>query len=153
MCWPRELVNRWFRWVDALTRYTYSYIHVPVTKHDFLYFLSEARKFYGSWPDPTTLYENLRINTPEGQARWDQQVRALIPRLLKRGLICWMPCEEVTKRVRAGSKRCGKPHLALTKLGEVQLATWNEMGCEAHTHTANCHASEREFDFQKKSVA
>jgi hypothetical protein len=124
-----------------------------VTKHDFLYFLSEARKFYRGWPDATTLYENLRINTPDGQARWDQQVRALIPRLLKRGLICWMSCEGATKRAPAGSRSCGKLHLALTKLGEVQLQTWNEMGCDAHTHTANCHASVREFDFHKKSVA
>ncbi len=124
-----------------------------MTKHDFLYFLWEAREHYGCWPDKTTLYADLRINTPDGQARWDQQVRALIPRLVKRGLISWIPCIQANKRVPTGSKRCGKPHLALTKLGEAQLETWNEMGCDAHTHTANCHASEREFGFAKKSVA
>jgi hypothetical protein len=124
-----------------------------VTKHEFLAFLSAAREFYGAWPNPETLYENLRLNTPEGQTRWDQQVRALIPRLVKRGLICWIPCEKAVKAKRGAVQRCGKRHLALTKLGETQLETWNEMGCEAHTHTANCHASEREFEFPKKGVA
>ena len=121
-----------------------------MTKHDFLAFLSGARAHYGAWPDKATLYADLRSNTPEGQARWDQQVRALIPRLLKRGLICEIPCRKATKGRPGG---CGKPHLALTKLGEAQLETWNEMGCDAHTHTANCHASEREFDFPDKGVA
>ncbi len=113
-----------------------------MTQHDFLFFLSEAHRFYGTWPDAQTLYENLRLNTPKGQARWDQQVRALIPRLLKRGLIRWMPCDGKSESA------CGKPHLVMTNLGRAQLETWNEMGCEAHTHTASCHANEREFNFK-----
>jgi hypothetical protein len=35
----------------------------------------------------------------------------------------------------------------LTKLGEAQLETWNEMGCDAHTHVANCHAPELDVEF------
>jgi len=122
-----------------------------VTKHDFLSFLSEAYKFYGTWPDTQTLYKNLRLNTPKGQARWDRQLSSLMPRLLKTGLVCWLPCDGAAK----GKSACGKPHLVLTDLGQIQLKTWDELGCDAHTHTANCHALEREFDFENhgKKVA
>jgi hypothetical protein len=116
-----------------------------VTNHEFLVFLDASHDHYKAWPDPETLYADLRLNTPEGQARWDQQARALIVRMLKKGLIRKIPCPGAPKRV----KGCGKPHLALTKLGEAQLEAWNEMGCEVHTHVGNCHAPDLDVEFNK----
>ena len=112
-----------------------------VTNHDFLYFLSAARDFFGLWPDRVLLYFNLRENTPKGQTRWDQQARAVIGRMLKRGLIEWIDCPGPV----LGTPACGKPHLALTTLGQAQLSTWNRLGCGSHTHSANCHAKRRKF--------
>jgi hypothetical protein len=120
-----------------------------VTKHEFLLFLAESHGHYGAWPDPETFYADLRSNTPEGQVRWDQQARALVARMLRKGLIRKIPCAEATKGRPGG---CGKPHLALTALGTAQLDTWNEMGCDAHTHVANCHAPDRDFEFKKEKV-
>jgi hypothetical protein len=117
-----------------------------VTNHEFLVFLDASRDHYRAWPDTPTLYADLRLNTPEGQARWDQQARALIVRMLKKGLIQKIPCPSGRKKI-AGA--CGKTHLALTKLGEAQLEAWNEMGCEAHTHVENCHAPDLDVEFNK----
>ncbi len=128
--------------------YKFAYVY-PVTNHEFLVFLDASRDHYGAWPDPETLYADLRLNTSEGQVRWDQQARALIVRMLKKGLIRKIPCAEATKSRPGG---CGKPHLALTKLGEAQLEAWNEMGCDAHTHVANCHAPDLDVEFNKKKV-
>jgi hypothetical protein len=124
--------------------YKFAYVY-PVTKHEFLVFLDASRDHYKGWPDPPTLYADLRLNTPEGQVRWDQQARALIVRMLKKGLIQKIPCP-------GGAKGCGKPHLAMTKLGEAQLEVWNEMGCDAHTHVGNCHAPDLDVEFNKKKV-
>lgn len=121
---------------------------IPVTNHEFLVFLAASHEHYGAWPDPQTLYAYLRLNTPEGQVRWDQQARALIVRMLKKGLIRKIPCAEATSRPGG----CGKAHLALTKLGEAQLETWNEMGCDAHTHVGNCHAPDLDVEFERKKV-
>ena len=63
-----------------------------MTNHDFLYFLAAARDFFGLWPDRFHLYLNLRENTPKGQTRWDQQARAVMSRMLRRGLIEWVDC-------------------------------------------------------------
>jgi hypothetical protein len=124
--------------------YKFAYVYL-VTNHEFLLFLDASREHYGVWPDTQTLYADLRLNTPEGQVRWDQQARALIVRMLKKGLIRKFPCS-------GGVKGCGKPHLGLTKLGEAQLETWNEMGCDAHTHVGNCHAPDLEVEFDKEKV-
>jgi hypothetical protein len=70
--------------------------------------------------------------------------------MLKKGLIEKIPCAEATK---ARTGRCGKAHLALTKLGEAQLETWNEMGCDAHTHVANCHAPDLDVGFGKRKAS
>ena len=132
----------------ALTEvYIPEYVY-RVTKHEFLVFLAQSRDHYKAWPDPETFYADLRFNTPEGQVRWDQQARALIVRMLKKGLIEKIPCAEASK----GRGKCGKPHMALTKLGEAQLETWNEMGCDSHTHVANCHAPDLDVEFNKKKV-
>jgi hypothetical protein len=117
-----------------------------VTNHDFLYFLSAARDFFGLWPDKVHLYFNLRENTPKGQTRWDQQARAVIGRMLKRGLIEWVDCPGP----ELGTPACGKPHLALTTLGQAHLSTWNRLGCSSHTHSSNCHAKRRKFRKFKK---
>ena len=114
-----------------------------MTKHEFLAFLDAAHDFFGAWPPPPTLYLNLRENTPPGQARWDQQARPLIARMLKRGLLEWVPCPEARKKHPANP--CGKPHLALTALGKAQLDAWNELGCDAHTHSGHCHVRRRRF--------
>lgn len=114
-----------------------------MTKHEFLAFLAEAHDFFGVWPPPTTLYMNLRENTPPRQARWDQQARPLIARMVKRGLLEWIPCPEARKPKPLNT--CGKPHLALTALGKAQLDAWNQLGCDAHTHTRHCHARKRRF--------
>ena len=118
-----------------------------MTKHDFLALLAESYEFYGrSWADEATLYANLRLNTPEEQTRWDQQARSLIPRLLKRGMIERIPCPNTRdKTVEA----CGRPHIALTALGRAQLEAWDQLGCDAHTHTGQCHAPDRDFNFRK----
>ncbi|HUO04645.1 MAG TPA: hypothetical protein VMU16_05555 [Candidatus Binataceae bacterium] len=118
-----------------------------MTKHEFLALLAESHEFYGQWTDDRTLYASLRLNTPRGQARWDQQARSLMPRLLKRGLIERVPCPETGKRTPQRS--CGKQHTALTALGRAQLEAWNKLGCDAHTHVGNCHAPESEFKFDK----
>ena len=89
-----------------------------MTKHEFLVFLAQSRAHYRAWPDPETFYADLRYNTPDGEARWDQQARALIVRMLKKGFIEKIPCAEATKGRSGG---CGKPHLALTALGKAQL--------------------------------
>lgn len=112
-----------------------------MTKHEFLAFVAAARDFYGVWPDEYGLYANLRENTPKGQARWDQQARAVIARMLKRGLIEWVCCPGPS----VGAKPCENQHLALTALGAAQLETWNRMGCDAHTHSRQCHAPRRRF--------
>lgn len=112
-----------------------------MTNHDFLFFLSEARAFFGVWPDEPELYFNLRENTPKGQVRWDQQARAVMSRMLKRGLIEWIQCPGSSM----GFEPCGKRHLALTALGQAQLETWNRLGCAAHTRSARCHARKRRF--------
>ena len=36
--------------------------------------------------------------------------------------------------------------------GRTRKNTWNEMGCDAHTHTANCHAPDLDFEFNRKKV-
>jgi hypothetical protein len=120
-----------------------------VTKHEFLVFLAESFDHYGEWPAPELFYADLRFNTPEGQVRWDQQARALIVRMLKKGLIEKIPCAGAKK---GRPEACKKPHLALTVLGRAQLDVWNDMGCDSHTHVANCHAADREFEFDKKKV-
>ena len=125
--------------------YKFAYVY-PVTNHEFLVFLDASHDHYGEWPHSQILYADLRLNTPEGQTRWDQQARALIVRMLKKGLIQKIPCPAGAKK-RPGA--CGKPHLALTKLGEAQLEAWNEMGCDAHTHVDNCHAPDLNVDFNK----
>src|SRR5215472_12179351 len=112
-----------------------------VTNHDFLYFLAAARDFFGLWPDRVHLYFNLRENTPKGQTRWDQQARAVISRMLKRGLIEWVACPGPV----LGKPACGKPHLALTTLGQAQLSSWNRLGCGSHTHSSACHAQRRKY--------
>jgi len=112
-----------------------------VTNHDFLYFLAAARDFFGIWPDRIHLYLNLRENTPKGQTRWDQQARAVIGRMLKRGLVEWVDCQGPV----LGNPACGKPHLGLTALGQAQLSTWNRLGCSSHTHSSNCHAKRRRY--------
>jgi hypothetical protein len=114
-----------------------------MTKHEFLAFIDEAHGYYGAWPHPSVLYLNLRENTPPGQARWDQQARPLIARMLKRGLLEWLPCPEARKKNPINP--CGKPHLALTTLGKAQLDAWNELGCDAHTHSRRCHVNRRRF--------
>ena len=113
----------------------------PVTNHDFLAFLAGARDFFGLWPDEIQLYFNLRENTPKAQTRWDQQARAVISRMLKRGLIEWVGCPGPA----LGFEPCEGRHLALTVLGQAQLSTWNRLGCGTHTHSANCHARKRRF--------
>ena len=143
--WSQELLLSIFCWTACDEVYKFAYVY-PVTKHDFLAFLAASRDNYRNWPDLPTLYADLRLNTPEGQARWDQQARALISRMLTKGLIQRIPCP-------GGTRGCGNPHLALTKLGEAQLETWNEMGCEAHTHVAHCQAPDRDFGFKKKKVS
>ena len=40
-------------------------IFIPVTKHDFLYFLSEAHKFYGGWPDATRFTQTFASIPPK----------------------------------------------------------------------------------------
>lgn len=146
--WPANAGGPPLRWQTLTWVYKFAYVY-PVTKHEFLAFLEDSHDHYGAWPDPETLYADLRLNTPEGQARWDQQARALILRMLKKGLIEKIPCAQATKG-RAGG--CGKPHLALTVLGKAQLDVWDDMGCEVHTHVANCHAPDLDFEFKKKKV-
>lgn len=114
-----------------------------MTKHEFLAFLDAAHEFFGTWPPAPTLYLNLRENTPAGQARWDQQARPLIARMLKRGLLEWLPCPEARRKNPVNP--CGKAHLALTALGKAQLDTWNHLGCDAHTHSGHCHVRGRRF--------
>ncbi len=119
-----------------------------MTNHDFLVFLAGARDFFGVWPDELQLYFNLRENTPKGQTRWDQQARAVMGRMLKRGLIEWVDCPGPV----LGFKPCEKRHLALTTLGQAQLSSWNRLGCGSHTHSRNCHARKRRFDIAKPTT-
>jgi hypothetical protein len=115
---------------------------MPVTNHDFLFFLHESFEHYGGWPHPRVIAIDLRANTPRGQAPWDRQARPIMARMLKKGLIEKIPCRRAGD---GGVQRCGQPHIALTELGFAQLKTWNELGCEAHTHVKSCHASRRKL--------
>ncbi|MDR5730661.1 MAG: hypothetical protein RB191_24895, partial [Terriglobia bacterium] len=85
-----------------------------MTQHDFLAFLDASHTFYGHWPNFEAMTQNLRLNTPRGAARWDSQLRSVLPSLLKKQFVKWEECS-----VR------GCRHLELTPFGAEMLKAWN----------------------------
>jgi hypothetical protein len=126
-------------------------IHRIVTNHEFLAYLAGAFEHYSGWPHPRVIAIDLRANTPAGQAPWDRQARAIMARMLKKGIIAKVPCRGARRRGRPASGRCGQMHISLTDLGWAQLKTWDELGCRAHTHVGRCHAPESELEFEEEA--
>jgi hypothetical protein len=122
-----------------------------VTNHEFLAYLAGAFEHYGSWPHPREISFDLRANTPNGQAPWDRQSRPIMARMLKKGIVAKVPCRRRQKAGNLAVERCGQPHIALTELGWAQLRTWDELGCDTHTHVRSCHAPESEFEFEEEA--
>src|SRR5262249_22302372 len=126
-------------------------IRHDMTNHEFLFFLNAAYEYYEAWPHPRVLAVDLRANTPDDQAPWDRQARPIMARMLRKGLIAKVPCRAAHKGNANGLQKCGQMHIAMTELGFAQLKAWNELGCEAHSHSGHCHASESDLEFTREA--
>lgn len=98
-----------------------------MTNHQLLAFLRDAHAHYGFWPGRALMTNNLRLNTPKGEAGWDKQIQKTLPSLIKQGFIAWSRCP-ADAPARGGVCR----HLVLTELGSVTVDAWDKHGCRAH---------------------